>query len=451
MSDLTTLESRIKFSALAFLLILSVFCSFSCQGQGEAIDEYMSLPLIKNEFTGSVLVSKGGEILFHKGLGFANYEQEVPNETASVHRIGSLTKQMTAMAVLRLIMDKPDFDLHNKISNHMSGLPEGWADVTVYHLLTHTSGIPDLFGDLDAVPVEDTADEVDRVLKQVQSSTLRGPAGTTYRYSNFGYVLLGYLIEKVSETLYADYLQETIFKPLEMSNSFYDDPREIIKGRSQGYELKEGELVNDALKDPAAYAAGGLLSTTGDLFKWHRALKQDLILSDEIRELMFTPNKNNYGLGWQILEKRGRLMYNHNGQTHGFVSRMVYYPKEDIFIAILSNNADNSPAAMTCDLEGMLFENESLRPAVPVKLSEVELRSFIGVYETSEGARRSVDMRDDGLYFINENTWNSMTPNGSREFYATALRQMRIVFNAEGDLTLSACGFNAQVFRKVKE
>lgn len=199
-------------------------------GQSE-IDKYLQEITNLKSFSGTVIISVKDEIIIHKGFGYADIENQIPNSEQSVHRIGSLTKQMTSMGILRLFGSNESLSLNDTIGQYMANLPEAWKQITVFHLLTHTSGIPNHFGDLDAVPVEDTFKEIEKVFEKEKNGELKNIPGETYSYSNFGYVILGRIIEIVSGENYADYLTKEIFNPLDMNNTSYDDPRIIIQGR----------------------------------------------------------------------------------------------------------------------------------------------------------------------------------------------------------------------------
>ncbi len=416
-------------------------------GQSE-IDKYLQEITNLKSFSGTVIISVKDEIIIHKGFGYADNENQILNSEQSVHRIGSLTKQMTSMGILRLFGSNKSLSLDDTIGQYMANLPEAWKQITVFHLLTHTSGIPDHFGDLDAVPVEDTFKEIEKVFEKEKNGELKNIPGETYSYSNFGYVILGRIIEIVSGENYADYLTKEIFNPLDMNNTYYDDPRIIIQGRSEGYKFSEGKRVNDALKDPAAYSAGGILSTTEDLYKWSKSLKTDIILDQNQRELMFTPYKNDYGLGWQILNKNGRKMYNHNGSTHGYNSRIVYYPKEDVFIAILGNNEDIRAAAITCDIEALIFNDQTHLLAFPYNLKNTELQNFVGVYQSQSGDERRIELKDNKLFYVNGGSKFELTALSEDIFCLSKYEDFRLRFSNKKTLEISSCSANTTEYKR---
>ena len=430
-----------------YLIILFFTVVESNYGQSE-MNAYLKKVTELKSFSGSIVVAKKGKTLLHKGFGKADYENDVPNSGSSIHRIASLTKPMTSMAILKLFSTSDTLSVNDPISRFLPEAPSAWHQVTVFHLLTHTSGIPNHFGDLDAVPVEDTFKEIEKVFRQQKESQLRNKPGEDYRYSNFGYVLLGRIIEVVSGKNYADYLKAAVFVPLGMENTTYDDPRLIIKGRSEGYKLSGGIRMNDALKDPAAFSAGGLLSTTEDLLKWSKALKTDLILTDDVRTSMFTPYRSDYGLGWQILQKQGRKMYNHNGSTHGYNTRIVFYPEEDVFIAILGNNANIRVAAITCDLEAMIFEDPNHHLALPHSLPVSQMSAFTGSYQTEDGTERSIRLEEEKLWYVNAHSKYELMPLSDNEFCYRKYEDVRLKFIDANSYEVSYCTANPEVYRR---
>ncbi|MEZ5429492.1 MAG: serine hydrolase domain-containing protein [Pyrinomonadaceae bacterium] len=321
------------------------------------IERYFARRENDAKFSGAVLAARNGSLIFKKGFGMANFEFSIPNSPRTRFRIGSVTKPLTAIAVM-MLQEKGRLNVEDGICKYLSAssCPDEWRDVKIRHLLTHTSGIPDLFGAMDAVPVEKTAEEIDRVIAGIKNRQLKARPGEVYAYSNFGYCLLGYIIEKASGKLYAELLDDYIFKPLQMNGTLYDDPRPLIKDRAEGYIRRSGQIYNDKLTDPAGYSAGGLLSSVEDLLVLNDALNSGRLLSRESLDRMFTPFKNEYGFGWKITADKNGRVFNHTGETHGFSSHIAYYPKEKIFIVVLSNIENEDARNTASDIAGIIFD-----------------------------------------------------------------------------------------------
>jgi CubicO group peptidase (beta-lactamase class C family) len=228
--------------------------------------------------------------------------------------------------------------------------------VTVADLLRHTSSIPDLFGDLQAVPAPSTRTEVDRVLEKVRLEPLKSRPGSVYAYSNFNYVLLGYIIEVVSNQTWEAFLLSKVLSPAGLSETRYDDVWAIVARRVHGYEMKDGQLRVTRYTDHAAYAAGGLHSTLDDLRRWHRAFWNGRILSKASVAEALTPGLGNYGYGWQVTTHFGRPVQNHTGGLRGFASHLAFYPDEGLLIVVLSNIETENTKGTACDIAALAFK-----------------------------------------------------------------------------------------------
>jgi CubicO group peptidase (beta-lactamase class C family) len=228
----------------------------------------------------------------------------------------------------------------------------------VRHLLTHSSGITDHFGDLEAVPVETTAQELRRVLESLPSDEpLRAAPGTEYAYSNFNYVLLGALLEQVTGAPWETTVRQWVFEPLGLNTMAYDDVYAVVEGRVRGYERDDAlGLRNIDYDDHAAYAAGGLLSTADDLFRWSRGMLTGKLFSARLVEESLTPNLGDYGYGWQVRVFFDRTVYNHTGGIDGFSSHLAHYPDAGLTIVVLSNVENDSAILRACDVAARMFD-----------------------------------------------------------------------------------------------
>lgn len=300
-------------------------------------------------------VEAKGSVVLKQAYGSADRELDVPLTVDSIFRIGSLTKPITATAVL-MLAEQGQLGIADSVCTFVAHCPDTWRTATVRTLLNHTSGIPDLFGHLEAVPVEQTVQEVDAVLSGTRVPDLISEPGTRFSYSNFNYVLLGYLIERVTGRYWEDFLVESVFAPLSMNRTRYDDVWELVPGRSHGYTVADGKVAKIEYDDHAAYAAGGLRSTLENLARWHRAYVDDRLISQRSREEATSAVLGNYGLGWQILTMFGRLMYNHSGGIDGFASHLAYYPEEELLIVVLSNSDREDAKATACDVAALYFK-----------------------------------------------------------------------------------------------
>jgi CubicO group peptidase (beta-lactamase class C family) len=268
----------------------------------------------------SVIVIHRGKILHKKGYGLANIEQNKPNTPETIFRLGSMTKQFTAIAILQLY-DKGMLQIDEYVEKYLPGTLNG-GKITIKHLLTHTSGISE---SLD--------------------SELAFTPGDQISYSNTGYNLLGKIIEKVSGISYEDYLQRNIFKPLGMDNTGYEHPNIKIKNSAVGYKISDNGSYTDTGESDisGAYAAGALYSTIEDMYRWDQALYTEKLIKTGTLNQAFSQmilndgSKAKYGFGWMVNQLRGLLEVGHGGDITGFNSYIARYPEEQFTVIVLSN------------------------------------------------------------------------------------------------------------------
>lgn len=304
-------------------------------------------------FSGVVLVARGDSVLFHRAYGQADADLGIPNDVTLRFNIGSVTKPITATAVLRLAQ-RGALGLDHAVCRYLARCPEAWRSVTVRHLLSHHSGIPDLFGELPAAPVDSTRAVVDAAAARHLGDTLRFAPAERYAYSNFNYILLGYVLEVAGKAPWPQVLKREVLDPAGMVHTEYDDVWRILPGRVRGYQLRAGEPINTRYRDHAAYTAGGLLSTAEDLLRFSRALSAGRLLADSTLRRMVTPGLGDYGLGWQVIRVFGRTLRNHTGGLTGFASHLAHYD-DGTTIVLLSNVEDEPAKATACDLAALVF------------------------------------------------------------------------------------------------
>ncbi len=255
---------------------------------GENLDQYLSR-LEALGFSGAVLVAKDGKVVLHKGYGLADREKKTPYTPETVFDVGSITKQFTAAAILKLDM-AGKLQVTDLISKYFDGVPADKQGITLHHLLTHSSGLEDGFGgDYEEMPR-------DVLVQKAFASKLLWAPGTRYRYSNAGYSLLGAIVEKVSGKPYETFLHEQLFKPAGMEKTGYRIPKWKPEELAHGYQGDEpwGTPLDHAWAPEGPWwnlrANGGILSTVGDLYKWHQVLEGEAILSKDAKAKYFAPH-----------------------------------------------------------------------------------------------------------------------------------------------------------------
>lgn len=338
----------------------------------------------QNFFSGSLLVADDGEV-FKKGYGIANQAWEIPNTPQTRFQIASLTKPFTSLLILQMAEDGI-LSIDDPLFIHLPDFPADYgADITINHLLTHTSGIPN-FTDFEDWPdstsrIETRATEF---VKQIAKKELEFDPGTRFSYSNSNYYLLGVIIEKITAKSYGRVLQEQILEPGRLNNSGYRFDRMVVEKMASGYErLTNGIYEKAPFQSPStAYSASGMYSTVEDLYRWDQLLYTDRLLSERYREEMFTPRRNNYGYGWVIGEiypdeagqffkspfnygfvnrmgadNRYRTIWNW-GSNPGFNSLLVRIPEERWTIIILENQSlmGDPEGTRIFDMAGEIFQ-----------------------------------------------------------------------------------------------
>lgn len=317
--------------------------------------EYMDAQARIKHFSGSVLVARDDEVLLGEGYGFANLEHEVANTPITKFRIGSITKQFTAMGIL-LLQDQGKLDVQDPISKHLAQAPDTWSPVTIHHLLTHTSGVPSYTSMPEYGQQMMLHQSLEEMMERFQDKPLDFQPGERFSYSNSGYFLLGVIIERASGQSYEDYLREQVFEPLNMKDTGYDRGEKILKHRAAGYTRRGGQVFHDRYLDMSQpYAAGALYSTVEDLNRWDQALRARKLLSEKGYEQFFRPDKQSYAYGWRVQEQDGHKLISHGGGINGFRTQLLRVVDEKICVAVLTNSLPSDPGRVANDLVAILL------------------------------------------------------------------------------------------------
>jgi CubicO group peptidase (beta-lactamase class C family) len=312
-------------------------------------------------FMGQVLVAKGDTILFDRFFGQANVEWNVAFRPDTRFRIGSITKQFTAAAVMKLVAEKK-VELDAAASTYVTDLPAAWSDVTVRQLLDQTAGLPNYTNDPRFSAVSRQPTKPRDLVTLVADKGPEFAAGSEWRYSNTNYLVLGILIEDVSGKPYAVFLRDTLFAPLAMNGTEFDSVNRIIPHRAAGYRNTAKALSNANYTDESApFSAGGLVATGHDLFKWERALFAGRILGPQYSKLMTEPVKEEYAFGLWNHDREGVHQIEHGGQINGFNSEMAYYPESDVTVIVLSNVEGESAKLISEEIYHKLIPKRSSR------------------------------------------------------------------------------------------
>jgi CubicO group peptidase (beta-lactamase class C family) len=331
---------------LPLLLLLSVTC-LAQDGVATKVDEYIRAEMQAQQIPGvSLAVIKNGEIVLARGYGLANVEHQVPVKPETIFQSGSMGKQFTATAIMMLV-EEGKLSLDDKITKYFTDGAEAWRNITVRHLLTHTSGMTDYPPDFD-LRRDYTEDEL---VQRVKTIPLAFQPGEKWSYSNLAYVMLGVLIHKVSGKFYGDFLQERVFKPLGMTTASVISEADIVPNRAAGYRLVKGELKNQDWVSPTmnTTADGSLYLTVYDMAKWDAALYTEKLLKRASLAQMWTPVKLNngktqaYGFGWGFADVNGHHVIEHGGAWQGFTTYIARYVDDKLTVIVLTNRAGADP------------------------------------------------------------------------------------------------------------
>jgi len=322
---------------------------------------YMDNYYKKNEFSGTVLITQDDEIILNKGYGKANYNKNIINKPQTVFEIASLTKQFTATAILMLQENKL-LSVQDSISKYIPDYPNG-DNITIYNLLTHTSGIPDYLDYIASVESEGSTYTPEELVEFFKNEPTNFSPGTSFDYSNSNYTLLGYIIEKVSNMSYENYIEKNILAPLNLSNTGFINNKSNVKDSSIGYYFINKKLIRQAEAPETeallSYSAGEIYSTSEDLNKWENALFNEKLISKESLDEMFTPYLNNYGYGWFITENNdGDKVVFHSGNLPGYTSYVERnIDKNYEFIILCNENIDDGINGISMGLSEILDNN----------------------------------------------------------------------------------------------
>lgn len=385
-----------------FILISAAFAQTETSDISAKVDEYMNAFLKVKGVGGAVLVARDGKVLVSKGYGLANAESNISNTAATRFRIGSLTKQITAAAVM-LLQERGKLNVKDTACKYLENCPDVWKDITIHQLLTHTSGIPNY----TALPDWRTKKSEDlspiQVSALVRDLPLKFKSGEDFEYSNTNYLLLGLIIEKVSGKNYEAFLQENIFAPLKMNDTGYDHGEQNLPNQAVGYSKKgEQNIRADQINMKAPFAAGAIYSTVEDLFKWQQAFDSEILLKQDTINVVFTPEKKNYGYGWGIGNWKDHKVLSHSGGIDGFSSHIMKFPQEKATVIVLLNNDRVLAQTVAVDLSSILYGEKYDLPKERKEIAvDAEiLDSYVGQYEVAPRLVFVIAKDGDKLTFL---------------------------------------------------
>ncbi|HOY97622.1 MAG TPA: serine hydrolase [Catalimonadaceae bacterium] len=428
-----------KFTVLLFIACFwfpSVFGQQNDAALKAGFDKLLTEDFKPGEPGATALVARKGQIIYHKAFGMANLEFNIPMQVDNIFRIGSITKQFTAIAILQL-MEQGKLSLQDDITKFIPDYPTHGHTITIEHLLTHTSGIQSYTGMKDFEEKISLDLNPTQVIDFFKNQPMEFAPGTQWHYNNSGYFLLGYIIEKASGKSYPDYIETQFFKPLGMTNSLYGSDKKIIKNRAGAYDEDDSLGIVNAhvMSMTIPYAAGSIQSTVGDLFKWHQALHGGKLVKKETLEKAFKPVKltdgtsHPYGYGFGFQNVQGSPTIEHGGGINGFLTHSMYLPKEDVFVAVFSNCMCHSPADVTAKMAALTIG----KPYEPkeIKVEPLVLQGYTGVYENSKGEQRYITVENNQLHSERQGSEKLKLKASAKDQFFFEARMNSLVFSRD--------------------
>jgi len=328
------------------LLFVALIITATPRVAADGLDEHVRAEMRRQHIPGlAFAVARNGRVVLARGYGFADLEHGVRVTPDSLFETGSIGKQFTAAAVM-LFVEEGKLGLDERVSHYLPDLPATWKEVTLRHLLTHTSGIPNYNEGEKALALLQTDPPPDQVLALVTGRSLQFEPGSQWSYSNTGYFLLGLVLERVSGRSYWDHMRERVFEPLGMKSTGPNDLHRVIPNRVRGYgwNEKDKRIENrDAVRPAAAFSSGGFLSNVRDLARWDEAIQSGRLLKRSSLEQMWTPVRLRdgrtypYGMGWMLEDVRDLPARGHGGGTPGFATDLRTFTAGSLTIILMAN------------------------------------------------------------------------------------------------------------------
>lgn len=367
---------------------------------------YLSQAYVVDEPGGAIIVVEKGDVVLREGYGLANMELNVPITPESVFRIGSITKQLTATAIM-MLQEQGKLSVSDSISEYLPDYPTHGHEITIEHLLTHTSGImsytniPGYMGSPE-IKRDVSTDELIEVFKD---KPMEFAPGAAWNYNNSGYVLLGAIIEKLSGESYADFIKAHITEPLGLKNTHYEDAS-LVPNRASGYmEATKDNFVNAPyLSMTQPHAAGSIISTVDDLATWNEALVSGKLISNESYEqmthgfLLADGELFPYGFGLGLGQLRAQPVVAHSGGIHGFSAYGLWYPQEKVYVAVLTNSNGYMPSPTTVGKTvAAIIIGDPYPERKATNLSDSQMSRFVGSYAGEDAPPVEISIVEGGL------------------------------------------------------
>ena len=399
--------SVIHLPRMALAIALAFHALASAQSPTELhsqLQEHAKSFFVGAEPGGVVLVSKGDQILLRQGYGLADVENKVPMTADIVLPLASITKQFTAFAVLQLVQAEK-LTLDQPIGDVLNSLPPALTKVSVRQLLTHTSGVKNISKIEASRAARRNETSVDEVIAFFKDLPLEFEPGSRFEYSNSNYILLTKVIEIVSGTPYAEYMQKEVFEPLSMTHTRFGSHTDLVAGRAHGYRVVEGKLQNaDFISMTQPQGAGALISSVDDLARWHAALSEGRLVDKTLMAQAFNPVKLKdgsrmpYGFGWMVSQIQGQASNEHSGFINGFSTYTLRIPGSKIYVTVLTNSEQFWPDDFAVELAAIALGN----PYNKTPAKSTNQSAWLGSYQFGKGDVRELKLDAGKLVLLQQ-------------------------------------------------
>ncbi len=420
------------------ILVVALASACAAQEIAAKADAFLSAYEQQKKFSGVAVIAKDGKPLFAKAYGMANADWRIPNDLETRFRLGSITKQFTAAAILKL-EEQGKLKTGAKACDYLPSCPPLWQSLTIHQLLNHTAGLPN-FTAVDAYrTIQSRPSRSQEQLKLIEGKPLDFDPGTKFSYSNTGYLLLGLIIEKASGMPFEAYLAKEIFTPAGMTSTLSDSTNAVIPKRAEGYVSNGGKMTRAKFIDMSIPgAAGNVLSTAEDLVRWDRALAENKVISAESRARMLTAEKGNYGYGSTVGNLQGKRVDGHGGGIDGFVTNFARIADDNVAVIVLSNFED---APLGEIFNGLMRLSQGGAVELPVLRQEIELDTatldeYLGRYEIAPTF--SIVFTREGKQLITQGTGQGKLPvfaEAKDKLFAKAVNATLEIQRANGKVT----------------
>lgn len=429
-----------KFKVIILILLICSVLSISAQTVESNIDQYLKIRSEMGNFSGAVLVVKEGKIIFRKGYGFADVEKRIPYTPETQHAIASVSKMFTSAAALKL-RDQGKLKLEDSICKYLDDCPSAWQPVTVQNLMRHTSGIPDYeekleLGSEKYLQMMAEGDTSARIYAEAKKSPLDFKPGEKFHYSNTGYIVLSYLVQKVAKMPFAEFVTKNILRPVGMKNTGIFGVGKYPKNLALGYTygdlgwekiLAGFRLIDGTLKKQppitisSPHGDAMLYSTLDDLYRWSQIMEGSKLISKSEVDEIYTAGLEEYGYGWFVGKSfNNRKRVKHNGMLPGYLTDFMRFPDEKTTIIIFSNidraRLNSIVREITSITLGMPFDMP-VRGKV-TKLSAEQIAKLEGNYKMKDGSILNIKNEPDFLMAKIKDFYTAgLIPLSPTEFY----------------------------------